>query len=155
MVFSRRAGTGRAAGTRTHRARRRVFRRTLAYRGGGFRFPAPTVAPFAEAAAALTIAYLAIEILVLPAARLRWLVVALPGVLHGTYFEMLIAAGDYRPFPYPGGVLTAEILVLLAIALAIALPARVAAPKTAVFERALASALFVAGLAWFGLRLYR
>jgi hypothetical protein len=108
---------------------------------------------FIEAAAALTIAYLAVEILVLPAARSRRLVVAILGILHGTYFEMLIAAGGYRPLPYFGGVLLAGTAVLLLLAFAGRLAARVTAPRALVFERAMASALFLTGLAWFGLRL--
>ena len=50
---------------------------------------------FIEAATALTIAYLAFEILALPAAGQRWLVVGVLGLLHGMYFDMLLAVGDY------------------------------------------------------------
>ena len=41
---------------------------------------------FIEAAAALTVAYLAVEILILPEAGYRWLVAAGMGVFHGIYF---------------------------------------------------------------------
>jgi hypothetical protein len=48
-------------------------------------------ARFVEAAAGLTIAYLAVEILALPKAGMRWLIVAVLGAFHGLYFELFSA----------------------------------------------------------------
>jgi hypothetical protein len=53
-------------------------------------------ARFVEAAAGLTIAYLAVEILVLPKAGMRWLIVAVLGAFHGLYFELFLRTTGYR-----------------------------------------------------------
>jgi hypothetical protein len=108
---------------------------------------------FIEAAAALTIAYLAVEILLLPQAGQRWLVSGILGILHGVYFDMLLAAGDYRALPFISGVIAAEIAVAGLFWLAAILAARLTAHRTLWFERGLASVLFVTGLSWFLLRL--
>jgi hypothetical protein len=108
---------------------------------------------FIEAAAALTIAYLAVEILLLPQAGQRWLVAGFLGILHGVYFDMLLAAGDYRPLPFISGVIVAEIVVAGLFWLLATVAARLAANRMPWMERGLASILLLTGLSWFLLRL--
>ena len=60
--------------------------------------PAPR---FVEAAAALTIAYLAMEILLLPKAGSRWLIAGLLGAFHGLYFHLFLqTAGTRHDTPF-------------------------------------------------------
>ncbi len=51
---------------------------------------------FIEAAAALTIAYLAFEIILLPQSSMRWLVVAVLGLFHGAYFAAFLNESGYH-----------------------------------------------------------
>jgi hypothetical protein len=53
---------------------------------------------FVEAAAALAVAYLAIEILFLPDARHRWAVLAVLGAIQGLTYAALVSAGHFSPF---------------------------------------------------------
>ena len=75
---------------------------------------------FIEAAAALTIAYLAFEIVLLPGSGQRWLVVGALGLFHGAYFSLFLTSSSYRTGPFLLGVIIAE---LIAIAI-LAIPAR-------------------------------
>lgn len=77
----------------------------------GARLPVALSGAFIEAAKALSVAYLAVEILLLPAAGGRWAVVGLLGVLHGLHFAGLPG------FSLLGGAIAQ--LVPLAILLAI------------------------------------
>src|ERR1035438_8268711 len=56
--------------------------------------PAPR---FVEAATALAVAYLAVEILLLPQAGARWLVAGVLGALHGLYFHLFVQTTGYSP----------------------------------------------------------
>src|SRR3989442_10221450 len=56
--------------------------------------PAPR---FVEAATALTIAYMAVEILALPQAGKRWLIARALGVFHGLYFSLFLRTTGYGP----------------------------------------------------------
>lgn len=110
--------------------------------------PAPR---FVEAAAALTIAYLAVEICLLPAAGKRWAVVAVLGLFHGLYFLLFIESSDYSPAWVMLGVVAAELLL---IALLAWLFARLTRPLAALQPvRALSVILLFIGLGWFFLRL--
>lgn len=111
----------------------------------------PVSPRFVEAAAALTIAYLAVDILLLPGAGGRWLVVFILGLLHGIYFDLLLLAADYQRAPYVLGVAAAEIAVVLSLGFVAQFARR--SPRTRLLERALASVLLVAGACWFALRL--
>lgn len=75
--------------------------------------PAPR---FVEAAAALTIAYLAVEILLLPDAGQRWLVVAVLGLFHGLYFALFIQSSDFAAGWVLLGVALTEVALLAALA---------------------------------------
>ena len=106
---------------------------------------------FVEAAADLTIAYLAIEILLLPGAGRRWAVVGVLGAFHGLSFLLFLESSNYQAGWVLSGVAAAE---AAAIALMAAAWARLLAPFRALEPaRALSAVLFVTGLGWFFLRL--
>jgi hypothetical protein len=108
-------------------------------------------ARFVEAAAALTIAYLAIEILFLPDAGTRWLVVALLGTIHGLYFALFLRTTGYHPLYVLSGAALAEILLIaLGGSAFLYLRRRVSALRPVPVS---ASALLLFGMAWFFLRL--
>ena len=102
-------------------------------------------AQFVEAAAALTVAYLAVEILLLPEAGARWAIAGALGAFHGLYFHLFLQTTGYSaPLVLTGSVLAeASALSLLAL-----LRARVRR-----WTRYFAGALLAFGLVWFGLRL--
>ena len=113
--------------------------------------PWPLSPRFIEAAAALTIAYLAFEIVLLPESRYRWLVVGVLGLFHGAYFSMFLAQTGYRAPAFLSGVALAEVLLIAVLALALSGLARFAAMPRAV--PIAASLLLVTGVAWFFIRL--
>ncbi len=96
---------------------------------------------FIEAAMALTVAYLAIEILTLPEAGQRWLVVLVLGLCHGL---------DFAGFPltYLTGASVAQAAIIAGLWLA-------ARRVPEVWRRRSAWALLAAGVGWFGVRLVR
>jgi hypothetical protein len=102
--------------------------------------PLSLSARFLEAVLALTVAYLAVEILLLPLGRSRWLVVAILGRCHGLSF-----AGF--PSAYLLGALPAQAVVFAALAAA-------AIRMPLAWKRPAAALLLAAGLVWFGARLY-
>ncbi|MFN7923794.1 MAG: HupE/UreJ family protein [Bryobacteraceae bacterium] len=110
--------------------------------------PAPR---FVEAAAALTIAYLAVEILLLPEAGQRWLVVAVLGAFHGLYFSLFITSGEYSTGWVLLGVALAELAVIAALGWIFSGLARPLESLKPV--RAASVLLLVTGLGWFFLRL--
>jgi hypothetical protein len=102
---------------------------------------------FVEAAMALSVAYLAVEILFLPAAGGRWIVCGALGLFHGLYFALLIRDTDYQAVYVLGGALVVE-LVVIAIFWAIVrrFPGMV---------RYAAMLLMTVGASWFGVRLIK
>jgi hypothetical protein len=110
--------------------------------------PAPR---FVEAAAALTIAYLAVEILLLPEAGGRWLVAGALGGFHGLYFYLFLQTSGYRPGFVLAGAALAEMVAIGILALAFSRIGRVARALRPV--QVSATALLVFGMAWFFLRL--
>ncbi len=115
--------------------------------GTGWQFNAR----FVEAAAALTVAYLAVEILFLPAAGLRWLIAAVLGAFHGLYFHLFLLESGFRPGYVLAGAALAEILVTLLFALAFtALRRHAPALRTTPVA---ATVLLAVGMGWFFLRL--
>ncbi len=115
------------------------------------RFPWPLSPRFIEAAAALTIAYLAFEIVLLPDSRHRWLVVGVLGLFHGAYFSMFLAQTGYRAPVFLSGVALAELLLIGLFSLALTALARFPATRRAV--PVAASLLLVTGVLWFFIRL--
>ncbi len=99
---------------------------------------------FIEAAAALSVAYLAVELVMLPNAGGRWVVTGVLGLFHGMYFSMLLTAGEYQPGLFLSGALSAEALLATAAFFGV---------RRIPFQRALGYALLVVGLGWFILRL--
>jgi len=108
---------------------------------------------FLEAAAALTIAYLAVEILALPGARGRWAVAGALGVVHGLYFAMILAAGDWNRWRFFTGVICGEAVVAAALWLGSRAIARFTPARRVRWEPGFASVLLAIGLGWFVLRL--
>jgi hypothetical protein len=98
--------------------------------------PAPR---FAECAAALSVAYLAIEILLVPHGRMRWLVAGVLGIFQGLYLAMFRAGSTY----FLIGAAAADAVVCLALGLL--LMRRV--PRFAAYVP------LAAGLIWFFVRL--
>lgn len=112
------------------------------------RITSTALAPrFIEAAAGLTIAYLAVELLVIPNAGGRSVVTGILGLFHGVYFSMMFAAGDYRPALFLSGALVAE------AAVAAILWIGVRRLHTRAVRTVLSSLLLATGLGWFALRL--
>ena len=106
---------------------------------------------FVESAGALTIAYLAVEILALPQAGSRWLVAAGMGVFHGLYFGIFLSQGAMSPARVLAGAALAEIALLgLFAALVWRLRKDFGDP---LFTRVLAGLLLAIGLGWFAWRM--
>lgn len=110
--------------------------------------PAPR---FVEAATALTVAYLAVEILLLPEAGMRWLIAAVLGAFHGLYFHLFLQSTGYRPALVLAGAALAQVLATAGLWFAFARLSR--------FARAVrplqvsACGLLAFGMIWFLLRL--
>ncbi len=110
--------------------------------------PAPR---FVEAATALAVAYLAVEILLLPQAGARWLVAGVLGALHGLYFHLFLQTTGYSPALVLVGAALAEGAAIAVLALVLSRVARLAKAFRPV--QVAASALLVFGMVWFLLRL--
>jgi hypothetical protein len=94
---------------------------------------------FVEAAMALTVAYLALEVLVLPKAGKRWVVVLALGLFHGLYLAAF-------PAVYLVG---AQVLETVTLALLFALALKWMGTRA---RRTSAGILLAAGLGWFTFR---
>ncbi len=105
---------------------------------------------FIEAAAALTIAYLAFEIILLPNSGMRWLVVGVLGLFHGAYFSIFLAESGYHAATFLAGVAIAELLLLAAFAFVLGRLTRLAWMKRAV--PVAATMLLTVGVVWFFIR---
>jgi hypothetical protein len=105
--------------------------------------PAPR---FVEAAAALTVAYLAVEVLLLPQAGSRWIVAGVMGVFHGLYFSLFIQSTGYRPELVLAGAALAEFAALAILGL-------ILMRTGALIHRIGEAAILACGLFWFVLRL--
>ena len=103
---------------------------------------------FIEAAAALTVAYLAFEIILLPDSRFRWFVVGVLGLFHGAYFSVFLAESGYHAATFLCGVAVAEALLIALFGL---LTFRLGRIRRAV--PVAASVLLTIGVVWFFVRL--
>lgn len=112
---------------------------------GGMIGLAPPVR-FLEAAIALSVAYLASEILFLPDASMRWLACGAMGTFHGLFFASLLGSAQMSPAYFLPGALAGE---GLALALLGSVRLRYGGSRT---EQLGAILLLVGGLGWFGLR---
>jgi hypothetical protein len=104
-----------------------------------------------EAAAALTVAYLAVEVLLLPKAGARWAVAGVLGIFHGLYFYLFLQTAEYRPGWVLAGAAVVELGILAVLGLAFSRVARWAQALRPV--QVAATALLLFGMAWFALRL--
>ncbi|MCY4594194.1 MAG: HupE/UreJ family protein [Bryobacterales bacterium] len=102
---------------------------------------------FLEAAAALTVAYMASEILFLPDARHRWIVCGSMGCFHGLFLAAFLAATAMKAPYFLSGAISTEGLIVTAAG---AIRLRCVNGRA---EQLAAILLLVGGLAWFGLRL--
>jgi hypothetical protein len=96
---------------------------------------------FLESALALTVAYLAVEVLLLPEGRFRWLIVALLGLCHGLSFA------GFPPAYLSGASIVQALLLAMLAAGALRMPRSWLRPAAAV--------LLAAGLGWFAFSLLR
>jgi hypothetical protein len=110
--------------------------------------PAPR---FVEAATALTVAYMAVEILALPEAGKRWLIAGVLGVFHGLYFALFLRTTEYHPVYVLTGATIAEALLIGVFAFGFSRIGRVAAGLRPV--QVSAGVLLAIGMFWFFLRL--
>ena len=110
--------------------------------------PAPR---FVEAATALTIAYMAVEILALPNAGKRWLIAGVLGVFHGLYFALFLRATGDNPAYVLTGAAVSELILIAIFAWTFSRISRLAAA----FRPAQVSAglLFGVSMFWFFLRM--
>ena len=105
---------------------------------------------FAEAAAALALAYLALEIVAFPKSGGRWLLALLFGAFEGMYFSIFVGESGYRAgYVLPGAALAGAMVLLLAALAVYLIPRR----YRALLSRIAASLLLVTGSMWFYLRL--
>jgi HupE / UreJ protein len=110
--------------------------------------PAPR---FVEAAAALAVAYLAIEILLLPQAGARWLIALVLGAFHGLYFHLFIQSTNFHAGWVLTGAALAELIAIAVLWLAFSRISRIARALRPV--QVSACALLAFGMVWFFLRL--
>jgi hypothetical protein len=106
---------------------------------------------FIEAAAALTIAYLAFEIILLPQSGMRWLVVAILGLFHGAYFSAFLTESGYHLATFLAGVIVCELLLIALFGFLLDRLVRLTFLRRAI--PVAASLLLAVGVAWFLLRL--
>ena len=105
------------------------------------RIPWPLAPKFIEAAMALTVAYLAVDILLLAEAGKRWALILALGLFHGLYF-----AGF--PAPYLAGAAAVQIILIALLAFG-------ARRMPASWQRGSAAILLLAAVGWFGWRVVR
>lgn len=110
--------------------------------------PAPR---FVEAAMALALAYLAVEILLLPEAGARWAIAGVLGAFQGLYFELFLQNTGYQPLLVLAGAVAAQAIAIAILALIFAQIGRVGKVLRPV--QVSAAGLLVFGMAWFFLRL--
>jgi hypothetical protein len=110
---------------------------------------------FAEAAAALALAYLALEIIAFPKSAGRWILALVFGAFEGMYFATFIGESGYRtPYVLSGAAFGAILILLLSAFVEYLLTrARLRAPYRLILSRIAASALLVTGSTWFFIRL--
>jgi hypothetical protein len=110
---------------------------------------------FAEAAVALALTYLALEIIAFPKSQGRWILALIFGAFSGMYFSVFVNESGYRAAWVLGGSGFAVATVLAVLALAgyavSRLPLRLYART--ILTKAAAAALFITGSVWFYLRL--
>jgi hypothetical protein len=122
---------------------------TVALAAGALHWQPPV--RFVEAAMALSIAYLAVEILFLPEAGMRWLIAGVLGSFHGLSLYLVLAAGGFRASYVLGGAALAELAVIAVLALPLWMLQR--RWSLAYVVKGSAALLLVFGMTWFFLRM--
>ena len=112
--------------------------------------PAPR---FIDAALALTIAYLAVEILSLPTAGQRWIVCGVLGAFHGLSYATYLTATGYDPMPVLLGVAIANLIAVGFFAFLLSRVSRGLSEVAPIASKVAASLLLLTGLIWFYQRL--
>lgn len=112
--------------------------------------PAPR---FVESALALTVAYLAVEILLLPQAGQRWLVAGALGAFHGLSFALYLVATAYWSLPVLSGMALGDLLAVAFFAFLMARGSRMFPSVAPTALKVSASLLLATGLVWFFVRL--
>ncbi len=107
----------------------------------------PLPVRFVEAAGALTIAYLAVEVLLLPEAGKRWLIAGGLGLFHGLFFGGFLRQTELRPLYFLSGAVLCEIIVLVVLG---GIRLKTCGRR---WEQLAALLLFVIGFGWFLIRL--
>lgn len=102
---------------------------------------------FLETAAALTVAYVAAEVVFLPDSSHRWVVCGAMGCFHGLFLSALLITADLQAGYFLPGALGTEALVVCLLG---ALRLRWVKGRS---EQLAGLLLLVLGLGWFGLRL--
>ena len=105
---------------------------------------------FVEAAMALSIAYLSVEILFLPEAGMRWLIAGILGGFHGLSLYLVLAGSGFRPSYVLGGAAVSELTVIGILAAGMWMLER--RWSMARLVRSSAALLLVFGMTWFFLR---
>ena len=106
---------------------------------------------FVEAACALTIAYLAVEILFLPEAGQRWLVLGVLGAFQGLYFAVFVSESGYSAGYVLLGALIPEALLIAGFWILWTYVNRFASALRPVTVSA--AAMLAVGMIWFFIRL--
>ncbi len=140
------------------RTRREMWFLAGAFAGGqavaALGLPATDWSPparFVEAAAALTVAYLSVEILLLPEAGRRDAVVGVLGLFHGLALGLFVQSTAFSSWRVLGGALAADLAVIAALGTAWwRAPARL---RSRAVVNTLAGAMLLFGMAWFAWRL--
>jgi len=105
---------------------------------------------FAESAAALALAYLALEIIAFPGSRGRWLLALMFGGFEGMYFASFVGESGYSAGWVLMGAALAGCVVLIVSGIALM---AVADRYRLILSRIAASAMLVTGSVWFTMRL--
>jgi len=105
---------------------------------------------FVEAAMALSIAYLAVEILFLPEAGMRWLIAGILGGFHGLSLYLVLAGSGFRPSFVLGGAAISEAGVIGVLAVCVWMLER--RWSLARLVKPGAALLLVFGMVWFVMR---
>lgn len=107
----------------------------------GPRLPVALSARFFDAALALTVAYLAVELLMLPDGKLRWLIVAVLGLFHG------LSLAAFPPATQAGASAVQAVMIAPLAVGALRMPKIARRPSAAL--------ILLLAVAWFGFRLWK
>jgi hypothetical protein len=106
---------------------------------------------FVEAAMALSVAYLAVEILFLPDAGGRWLIAGVLGGFHGLSLYLVLSGSGFHSSYVLGGAALSELTVIAILGVALWMLRRRWVITRLV--QVAASLLLVFGMTWFFLRM--